>query len=192
MKTLPKVLAGTAAAMLLLAGCSSTSDSSDKTPASAAASSAASAASSAMTAAGDIPTVATGASELATLVTALGAAGLVDTLKGAGPYTVFAPTNDAFAALPAGVLDKLLKPENKDALTQILTYHVVSGKVPSSEVKDGSVKTVQGDTIKLTTADGVGVNDAKVIKADIMADNGVVHEIDAVLLPPGFDPASLK
>lgn len=191
MKTLPKVLAGTAAAMLLLAGCSSSSDSSDKTSAPAAASSMASAASSAM-AAGDIPTIATGAPELATLVTALGAAGLVDTLKGAGPFTVFAPTNEAFAALPAGVLDKLLKPENKDALTKILTYHVVSGKVPSTDVKDGAVKTLQGDTIKLTTADGVGVNDAKVIKADIMADNGVVHEINAVLLPPGFDPATLK
>jgi uncharacterized surface protein with fasciclin (FAS1) repeats len=192
MKTLPKVLAGTAAAMLLLAGCSSSSDTSDKTTEPAAASSMASDASSAMAAAGDIPTIATGAPELATLVTALGAAGLVDTLKGAGPFTEFAPTNEAIAALPAGVLDKLLKPENKGALTKILTYHVVSGKVPSTDVKDGAVKTLQGDTIKLTTADGVGVNDAKVIKADIMADNGVVHEINAVLLPPGFDPATLK
>ena len=94
---------------------------------------------------------------------------------------MFAPTNEAFAALPAGVLAKLVKPENKDALTKILTYHLISGNVPSTEVKAGTVKTLEGDTITLTTADGVGVNDAKVVKADITADNGVVHEINAVL-----------
>ncbi len=105
---------------------------------------------------------------------------------------MFAPTNEAFAALPAGVLAKLVKPENKDALTKILTYHLISGNVPSTEVKAGTVKTLEGDTITLTTADGVGVNDAKVVKADITADNGVVHEINAVLLPPGFDLATLQ
>lgn len=189
MKAIPKVLAGTAAALLLFTGCSSSSDSSsDSSPTAAATSAPADQAS----AANDIASVAIATPDLSTLVTALKAAGLVETLQGPGPFTVFAPTNDAFAALPEGVLDKLVKPENKDALTKVLTYHVLSGNVPSSDVKEGTVTTLEGSDIKITTVDGVGVNDAKVVMADVKADNGVVHVIDAVLLPPGFDPATLK
>lgn len=195
MKAISKVLAGTAAALLLFAGCSSDSadDAADTTPPAAMTSApATSAPPTAPSPAGDIAAVAAGAPDLSTLVTALTAAGLVETLQGPGPFTVFAPTNEAFAALPEGVLDKLVKPENKDALTSVLTYHVVSGKVPSSEVKAGKVKTVEGSEITITTTDGVKVNDAKVVTVDVMADNGVVHVIDAVLLPPGFDPKDLK
>jgi uncharacterized surface protein with fasciclin (FAS1) repeats len=120
-----------------------------------------------------------------TLVAALKAADLVDTLKGPGPFTVFAPTDEAFSKLPAGVLEDLLKPENKAKLQSVLTYHVVPGKVMSSEiVKLDSAKTAAGDTIKIKTTDnGVMVNDAHVVKADIAASNGVVHVIDKVILP---------
>lgn len=194
MKALPKVLAGTAAALLLLAGCSSSdSDSMDETsPPAVMTTEAPSPASPPASPAGDIVAVASGAPDLSTLVTAVGAAGLVETLQGPGPFTVFAPTNAAFDALPAGVLDKLVKPENKDALTSVLTYHVVSAKVPSSEVKDGKVETVEGSEITITTTDGVKINGADVVTADVMASNGVVHVIDEVLLPPGFDPEALK
>jgi uncharacterized surface protein with fasciclin (FAS1) repeats len=127
---------------------------------------------------------------LSTLVTAVKAADLVTTLEGAGPFTVFAPTNDAFAALPAGTLDTLLKPENKPQLASILTYHVVAGKVLASDLKDGQViTTVQGGTLTVRIADGkVYLKDAKggevtVEKADVNADNGVVHVISGVLLP---------
>ena len=126
-----------------------------------------------------------------TLVAALSAAELVETLSGEGPFTVFAPTDDAFAALPAGVLDALLLPENKATLVKILTYHVVSGMVMAADVTDGDVATVEGQTIKLATKDGVTVNGAKVVQADVMADNGVIHVIDAVILPPGVDAAAL-
>lgn len=126
-----------------------------------------------------------------TLVAALSAAELVDTLSGEGPFTVFAPTDDAFAALPAGVLDALLLPENKATLVKILTYHVVSGMVMAADVTDGDVATVEGQTIKLATKDGVTVNGAKVVQADVMADNGVIHVIDAVILPPDIDAAAL-
>jgi uncharacterized surface protein with fasciclin (FAS1) repeats len=183
-----------ASAALLLAACSSSSDSATEPAASASMSSSAASESpmASATAAGDIVAVASSAPELSTLVTAVGAAGLAETLQGDGPFTVFAPTNDAFDALPAGVLDKLVKPENKKALVDILTYHAVAGAVPAAEVKDGKVATVQGGDLELSTASGVTVNGAKVVKADIMASNGVVHEIDAVLLPEGFDPATLK
>ena len=126
-----------------------------------------------------------------TLVAAINAAGLVETLNGEGPFTVFAPTNAAFAELPAGVLDALLLPENKDVLTQILTYHVVPGQVMAADVTDGDVATVEGQSVTLSTADGVTVNGAKVIQADVVTSNGVIHAIDAVLLPPGVDPAAL-
>jgi len=126
-----------------------------------------------------------------TLVAALSAAELVETLSGEGPFTVFAPTDDAFAALPAGVLDALLLPENKATLVKILTYHVVSGMVMAADVTDGDVATVEGQTIKLSTKDGVTVNGAKVVQADVMADNGVIHVIDAVILPPDIDAAAL-
>lgn len=136
----------------------------------------------------DIVTTAVEAGSFKTLAAALGAAGLVDTLKGAGPFTVFAPTDAAFAKLPAGTIDTLLKPENKATLTSILTYHVAAGKVPASEVvklNGKSVKTVNGAEVKIRV-DGskVFVNDAQVVTTDIMASNGVIHVIDAVLLPP--------
>jgi len=107
---------------------------------------------------------------------------------------VFAPTNDAFAALPAGVLDKLVQPQNKAALTQILTYHVVNGEVMAADVTNGPVPTLEGQSITLSTANGgVTINDtAKVTTPDVDASNGVIHLIDTVLLPPGFDPATLQ
>jgi uncharacterized surface protein with fasciclin (FAS1) repeats len=122
-----------------------------------------------------------------TLATALKAAGLVETLKGAGSFTVFAPTDAAFAKLPAGTVETLLKPENKDKLRRILTYHVVAGKVGSSEVtKMNSAKTVSGDAIMIAVKNGsVMVNDAKVVTPDVAASNGVIHVIDSVLMPPG-------
>lgn len=140
---------------------------------------------------GTIVEVASSTEGFSTLVAAVSAAGLVDTLNGEGPFTVFAPTDEAFAALPAGVLDALLLPENKDVLTQILTYHVVSGQVMAADVTDGEVATVEGQSVTLSTADGVTVNGAKVIQADVVTSNGVIHAIDAVLLPPGVDPAAL-
>ena len=120
-----------------------------------------------------------------TLVAAVKAAGLVETLKGPGPFTVFAPTDEAFAKLPAGALDDLLKPENKAKLQGVLTYHVVPGRVMSGDVvKLKSAKTVEGSTIKIdANGSGVMVNDAHVVKADIAASNGVVHVIDKVILP---------
>lgn len=138
----------------------------------------------------DIVELAVATDSLSTLVTAVKAADLVETLQGDGPFTVFAPTNDAFAALPAGTLDTLLKPENKATLAGILTYHVVSGKVMSSDLKDGQVvKTVQGENLTVSIEGGkVMLKDAKggkatVASADIEASNGVVHVIDAVVLP---------
>jgi uncharacterized surface protein with fasciclin (FAS1) repeats len=120
-----------------------------------------------------------------TLVAAVKAAGLVDTLKGPGPFTVFAPTDEAFAKLPAGTLDNLLKPENKEQLKKILTYHVVSGKVMAKDVvKLQSAKTVEGAEVAIKAGNsGVMVNNAHVTKTDIAASNGVIHVIDAVLLP---------
>ena len=133
----------------------------------------------------DIVDTAVGAGSFGTLVAAVQAAGLVDTLKGEGPFTVFAPTDAAFAALPAGTVDELLKPENKDKLTAILTYHVVAGKVMSGDLSDGlSAATVNGATITIGTMGGVTVNGANVTQADIEASNGVIHVIDAVILPP--------
>jgi len=136
----------------------------------------------------DIVDLAVGNDNLKRLVAAVKAAGLVETLKGDGPFTVFAPTDAAFAALPAGTLDNLLKPENKDKLTAILTYHVVSGKVMSSDLSNGQkAATVQGKDIKVAINKGtVKINDAKVIAADVKAKNGVVHVIDKVILPPGM------
>ena len=140
---------------------------------------------------GTIVDVAVGAGNFSTLVAAVTAADLVETLSGTGPFTVFAPTDEAFAALPAGVLDALLLPENKAVLAQILTYHVVSGTVMAADVTDGDVATVEGSIIKLSTANGVTVNGATVVAADVMASNGVIHAIDAVILPPGVDVAKL-
>ncbi|APH71038.1 fasciclin domain-containing protein [Aquibium oceanicum] len=135
--------------------------------------------------AADIVDTAVEAGSFTTLVAAVQAAGLVDTLKGEGPFTVFAPTDEAFAALPEGTVENLLKPENKDQLTAILTYHVVPGKVMSSDLTDDMMaKTVQGGEIKIDLDNGVMVNDATVVTADVSADNGVIHVIDKVIMPP--------
>ncbi|TMO22813.1 fasciclin domain-containing protein [Pseudoalteromonas sp. S4741] len=133
----------------------------------------------------DIVDVAAANGSFSTLVAAVKAAGLVDTLKGDGPFTVFAPTDEAFAKLPAGTVENLLKSENKDKLTAILTYHVVSGKVMASDVvKLDSATTVQGQSVNVTTNDGsVMINNANVVMADVKASNGVIHVIDTVLLP---------
>lgn len=133
----------------------------------------------------DIVDTAVAAGSFNTLAKALQAADLVDTLKGAGPFTVFAPTDEAFAKLPAGTLDDLLKPENKEKLKAILTYHVVPGKVMAAQaMKLNSAKTVNGKDLTIKTEGGkVMINDATVTKADIHASNGVIHVIDTVLLP---------
>lgn len=129
----------------------------------------------------DIVDTAVAAGNFKTLATALQAAGLVDTLKGKGPFTVFAPTDAAFAKIPKDQLDALLK--DKAALTKVLTYHVVPGKVMAKDVKAGKVKTVQGGELTVATAGGVTVDGAKVSATDIAADNGVIHVIDSVVMP---------
>ncbi len=129
----------------------------------------------------DIVDTAIGAGNFKTLVTAVQAAGLVDTLKGKGPFTVFAPTDEAFAKIPKADLDALLK--DKAKLAAVLTYHVVPAAVMAKDVKAGEVKTVNGKTIKITTDKGVMVNNAKVIKTDVAASNGVIHAIDTVIMP---------
>ena len=129
----------------------------------------------------DIVDTAVGAGNFKTLAAALTAAGLVDTLKGPGPFTVFAPTDEAFAKIPKAQLDALLA--DKAKLTSVLTYHVVPGKVMAKDVKAGKVKTVQGSELTVGTAGGVMVDGAKVTATDIVADNGVIHVIDSVVLP---------
>lgn len=133
----------------------------------------------------DIVDVAVENGSFNTLVAAVKAGGLVETLKSKGPFTVFAPTDEAFAKLPAGTVEMLLKPENKDKLVAVLTYHVVSGKVTAADVvKLDSAKTVQGQSVTIKSSNGnVMINDAKVIIADVEASNGVIHVIDTVLLP---------
>ena len=132
----------------------------------------------------DIVDTAVAAGNFKTLVAAVKAAGLVDTLKGKGPFTVFAPTDEAFAKLPAGTVEELLKPENKKKLTDILTYHVLAGKVMAADVKTMEAKTVQGSSAAVKVADGkVTIDKANVIKTDIEASNGVIHVIDAVIIP---------
>lgn len=133
----------------------------------------------------DIVSIALGNENFSTLVTALQAAGLVETLQGDGPFTVFAPTNAAFEALPEGTLESLLMEENRDQLIQVLTYHVVPGKVMSGDLSDGmTAETVEGSTVEISISDyGVKVDDASVVTADVEASNGVIHIIDAVILP---------
>ena len=132
----------------------------------------------------DIVATAVGAGQFSTLVAAVKAAGLVETLQGPGPFTVFAPTDEAFAKLPGGTVDTLLQPENKDKLAAVLTYHVVPGKVMAADVAHlANATTVQGQNLAITTNNGVRVNDANVVKTDIGCDNGVIHVIDTVLLP---------
>ncbi|WP_445172302.1 fasciclin domain-containing protein [Microcoleus sp.] len=136
-------------------------------------------------AAKDIVAIASGDAQFKMLTKALGSAGLVTTLQGKGPFTVFAPTDAAFAALPKGTLEDLLKPANKAKLTKILTYHVVPGSVLSTSLKSGDVKSVEGSSLKVAVSTGkVTVGGANVVKADIKASNGVIHVIDKVLMPP--------
>ncbi len=139
----------------------------------------------------DIVQTALDAGKFNTLAKALTAAGLVETLQGEGPFTVFAPTDDAFAKLPAETLTDLLKPENKQKLTDILTYHVVSGRVTAADVSQlTEAKTVNGQQVKIDTTGGVKINNATVTTADVEASNGVIHIIDSVLLPPAAAAAS--
>lgn len=182
------------AAALTLSACSSSSDEATTAESSAAVEESAIAEGDEMvgeTSPGTIVEVASANPDFSTLVAAVSAAGLVETLSGEGPFTVFAPTNDAFAALPPGVLDALLLPENKDALVKILTYHVVPGTVLAADITDGDVATVEGQNVTLSTANGVTVNGATVVTADVLADNGVIHVIDAVLVPSDVDVAAL-
>ena len=136
--------------------------------------------------AADIVDAAVSAGQFKTLVAAVTAAGLVDTLKGTGPFTVFAPNDEAFAKLPEGTVESLLKPENKSKLVAILTYHVIPGKVMSGDIagKKLSVATVQGGQVSVNAMSGVMINGANVVTADIAASNGVIHVIDKVILPP--------
>ncbi|MCF7765256.1 MAG: fasciclin domain-containing protein [Verrucomicrobia bacterium] len=133
---------------------------------------------------GDLVAVASTTGSFNTLVAAVKAAGLVETLQGHGPFTVFAPTDEAFAKLPKGTVEELLKPENKDKLVAILTYHVVAGKVMAADVKTMKAKTVNGKELNVNVANGtVTINEAKVLKTDVAASNGVIHVIDTVVIP---------
>jgi len=132
----------------------------------------------------NIVEIASGNKDFSTLVAAVVAAGLAETLSGNGPFTVFAPTNEAFAKLPAGTVEELVKPENKAKLAAILTYHVVAGKVMSKDLSDGQkAKTVNGQEITVTMKDGVKIDSANVTTADLEASNGVIHVIDSVIMP---------
>jgi uncharacterized surface protein with fasciclin (FAS1) repeats len=136
----------------------------------------------------DIVDTAVNAGSFNTLVAAVQAAGLEETLRGDGPFTVFAPTDEAFAALPAGTVDTLLLPENKDQLVAILTYHVVPGKIKSTDLSDGqTAATVNGNELTVSLANGVSINSSNVVTADVKASNGIIHVIDAVLLPPAAE-----
>jgi transforming growth factor-beta-induced protein len=140
---------------------------------------------------GTIVEIAVGNPAFSTLVKAVQAAGLAETLSGKGPFTLFAPTNDAFAALPKGTLEMLLKPENREALRKVLTYHVVSGDVMAKDLRSGKVATVEGSTVAVQVSkQGVKVNNVNVVKADVDASNGVIHVIDRVLIPPNLMPAA--
>ena len=181
-----KLVALALVASISFAACGSDSESTESTEAAATEESVAEA-----VAAGDIVAVASATEGFTTLVAALTAAGLVETLQGEGPFTVFAPTDAAFAALPEGLLEKLLLPENVEVLKSILTYHVVAGKVLSTEVVAGDVPSVEGSNLTLATELGVKVNDATVTQADVEATNGVIHVIDAVLVPSTVDITKL-
>lgn len=190
------VAAGFAVASLALVGCSSSSDTAESSPSPAATTSAPmESPTPAETVVTDetIVGVAAATDDFSTLVAAVQAAGLAETLSGTGPYTVFAPTNEAFDDLPAGLVDALLLPENKEVLTQILTYHVVEGEVLSADVQPGKVPTVEGSdlTIRVQSDGDVKVNRADVEAVDVVASNGVIHVIDEVLVPPNVDVAAL-
>ncbi len=185
---------GTIAGLVLLSACGSDSNDSNSSATTVAptATDAMSATTDAMAdKPGTIVDVAVAAGSFKTLVAAVTAADLAGALSAPGPLTVFAPTDDAFAALPAGLVDCLLLPESKDALTAILTYHVVDGAVMSTDLTAGPVPTLQGEDITVDLSDGVTLNDSvKVTTADIEASNGVIHVIDGVLVPPTIDVAA--
>lgn len=185
--------AGSVAALLFLAGCASGAEDTETTAATSAATATEEAMEeeTAMEEPGTIVDVAAANPDFETLVSAVTAADLVETLSGDGPFTVFAPTDEAFEALPAGLLDALLLPENVDALTSILTYHVLPAEVMAADVSAGEVATVEGSTIEITTDGGVMVNDATVIATDVEASNGVIHVIDTVIVPPTVDVTAL-
>jgi uncharacterized surface protein with fasciclin (FAS1) repeats len=133
----------------------------------------------------DIVATAKSAGSFSTLVAAVKAAGLVETLQGEGPFTVFAPSDEAFAKIPAETLQNLLKPENRAQLVEILTYHVVSGEVLAKDVKAGAVATVNGANANISlTANGAFINEARIVQTDVLAENGVIHVIDTVIMPP--------
>jgi uncharacterized surface protein with fasciclin (FAS1) repeats len=189
-------LAPVTAALLLAACGSDSSDSSNTSGATAtdapatSASTASQSPSSAAASTGTIVDVAAGNPDFATLVTAVKAAGLADTLAGPGPFTVFAPTNEAFAKVPKDVLDKLLA--NKEALTKVLTYHVLAGEVKAAAVMPGEVTSVEGSTATIADAGAqLKINDATIVATDVMASNGVIHVIDSVILPPDVDVNAL-
>ena len=181
------IIAFAAASVLLLSACGSDGSTSDTTVAAADETEMA----TTEVEVGTIVAVAQGNPDFSTLVTAVTAAGLGDALSGAGPLTVFAPTNAAFEALPAGLLQKLLLPENKEILTKILTYHVVPSKVMAADVAAGDVTTLEGSTFAITTEGGVKVNESKVTATDVAASIGVIHVIDAVLVPASVDVSKL-
>ena len=174
----------TTASVVLLSACGADDSSSDTTVAAADET-------EMTTEVGTIVEVAQGNEDFSTLVAAITAAELGEALSGAGPFTVFAPTNAAFEALPAGLLEKLLLPENKEVLTKILTYHVVAAKVMAADVAAGDVITLEGSTFEITTDYGVAVNASEVTATDVPASNGVIHVIDAVLVPESIDIESL-
>ena len=178
------IIAIAAASVLLLSACGSDGSTSDTTVA-------ATDTTEMATEVGNIVAVAQGNPEFSTLVAAITAAGLGDALSGEGPFTVFAPTNAAFEALPAGLLEKLLLPENKEVLTKILTYHVVPAKVMAADVAAGDVNTLEGSAFSITTEGGVKVNASNVTATDVAASNGVIHVIDAVLVPASVDVSKL-
>lgn len=185
------VAAGLTASLLVLAACGGDDEDTTATTVAAAADTT-TAATDTPPATGDIVAVASANPDFSTLVAAVSAAGLVETLQGTGPFTVFAPTNDAFAALPEGLVDALLLPENKDTLVKILTYHVLPAKVMAADVAAGQVTTVEGGSLTITTDGGVKIFDANVIATDVEASNGVIHVIDQVLVPEGVDVAALR
>ena len=178
------IIAIAAASVLLLSACGTDGSTADTTVA-------ATDTTEMATEVGNIVAVAQGNPEFSTLVAAITAAGLGDALSGEGPFTVFAPTNAAFEALPAGLLEKLLLPENKEVLTKILTYHVVPAKVMAADVAAGDVNTLEGSAFSITTEGGVKVNASNVTATDVPASNGVIHVIDAVLVPASVDVSSL-
>ena len=182
------VAALAACSVLFLGACGSDDDSSDTTvPAST--TTVASTTTAVVT--DNIVQIATANADFTTLVAALAAADLVDTLSGTGPFTVFAPTDAAFDALPTGVLEKLLLPKNKTVLAKILKYHVVASKVLSTDLTAGNVEMVDGTSVAVTLTDGVKINDATVTTPDILASNGVIHVIDKVLIPASVNVSAL-